>query len=220
MAVENILNNVYFWIVLTFVFLTIGIIMFILLVLLSKKTHAIIEFKAWMKKRPIGIFFSDNKMADWKIVEPEAGMVVDEEYGGFILHKEGTYIDKLTRAVLLPFDSNFGANVNVNASKAAEELGNIVQNPAQLSVLRKAIATNQLVGSENIQALKTTVDIGAIKSMMNAIIPHNVNAKIEKMLASRMQGMQKVNVPQVVLMFAGILGAIIVGYILLKTVGG
>jgi len=75
MAIGNILANVYLWITLALVFLVILILMFIFLILLAKKTHAIIEFKAWIGGKPIAMFFRDDKQCDWKPVEHEAGII-------------------------------------------------------------------------------------------------------------------------------------------------
>ena len=53
---------------------------------------------------------------------------------------------------------------------------------------------------------------------MTALIPHNINAKIEKVIASRLKGYGQVNVPQIALLFCAILGAIILGTIIVKSV--
>ena len=55
---------------------------------------------------------------------------------------------------------------------------------------------------------------------MSALIPHNINAKIEKVIASRIKNYGKVNAPQIILIFVAILGAILMGYLIIKlTIG-
>jgi hypothetical protein len=85
-----------------------------------------------------------------------------------------------------------------------------------MKMLRSAIANNEIDDSMNIDALKTTVNIGAIKSMMTALIPHNINAKIEKTIAQRLAGYGKVNVSQVVFIFVAMFGAILLGALVIK----
>jgi len=67
-------------------------------------------------------------------------------------------------------------------------------------------------------ALKTSIHFGAIKNMMTALIPHNITAKIEKVLAERMKNYGNVNVPQVALLFVAVLGAMLMGYLIIRTV--
>ena len=180
------------------------------------KTHAIIEFKSWLKGYPIALFFQENRYCEWKPVKPEAGIIQDDDYGAFIINEKATYIDKRTKSVLIPFDSSFGASVNVHAAKLADDLEYITKDEEELKKLRVAVANNMIDDSETIDALKTSIHFGAIKNMMTALIPHNINAKIEKVIASRMKGYGKVNVPQVLLIFGGMLGAILLGALIIK----
>ncbi len=53
---------------------------------------------------------------------------------------------------------------------------------------------------------------------MNALIPHNINAKIEKVIASRLKSYGNVNVPQVALLFAAVFGAMLMGYLIIRLV--
>jgi len=175
-----------------------------------------IEFKAWLKGQPIALFFQENRYCEWKPVEPEAGIIIDKNYGAFIINEKATYIDRRTKSILIPFDAAFGASVNVHAAKLADDLQYIMKDEEQMKRLRTAIANNNIDDSETIDALKTSIHFGAIKNMMTALIPHNINAKIEKVIASRMKGFGAVNVPQVALLFAAILGAIILGALVIK----
>ena len=201
---------------LTFLFIILFILLFIFMIVLAKKTHAIIEFKAWIKGRPIALFFQENRYCDWKPVITEAGIVQDKDYGSFIINDRATYIDKRTKNILIPFDSSFGASVNIHAAKLADDLQYIIKDEEEMKKLRHAIAYDLVDDTKTIQALKTSVHIGAIKNMMTALIPHNINAKIEKVIASRMKGFNKINVPQVLLIFVGMLGAILLGALVIK----
>jgi len=216
MAIGNFLANIYLWMMLSFVFMTLFGLLFIFMIIMAKKTHMVVEFKAWMKGRPIALFFQENRYCEWKPVEPEAGIITDKNYGAFIINERATYIDRRTKSILIPFDAAFGASVNVHAAKLADDLQYIMKDEEQMKQLRWAIANDVIDDSESIDALKTSIHFGAIKNMMNALIPHNINAKIEKVIASRMKGFGSVNVPQVALLFAAILGAIILGALVIK----
>ena len=52
--------------------------------------------------------------------------------------------------------------------------------------------------------------------MMTALIPHNINAKIEKMVAARIKGFGSVNIGQIILLFAAILGAATLAYLIIR----
>lgn len=212
----GLLANIYLWMALTFLFLILFMLLFIFLVILSKKTHATVEFKAWLKGQPIALFFQENRYCEWKPVVTEAGIVQDKDYGSFIINDRATYIDKRTKNILIPFDASFGASINIHAAKLADDLQYIVKDEEEMKNLRHAIAFDLIDDSQTIDALKTSVHIGAIKNMMTALIPHNINAKIEKVIASRMKGAHNINVPQVLLIFGGMLGAILIGYLIIK----
>jgi len=210
------LTNVYLWIGLALLFMTMFFLLIIFLIILAKKTHAIVEFKAWKNGMPIALFFEENRYCDWKPVKPEGGIVTDNHYGGFIINERATYVDKRTKNILIPFDANFGASINVHAAKLADDMQYIVKDDEQMKMLRHAIATNNIDDNETIIALKTSVQFGAIKNMMTALIPHNITAKIEKTLAERMKNYGNVNVPQVALLFGAVFGAIIIGYLIIR----
>jgi hypothetical protein len=210
------ITNVYVWMGATFLFLILFVILMIFLIVMAKKTHMVDEFKAWIKGKPIALFFQENRYVEWKPVEPDAGLIQDDKYGTFIINEKATYVDKRTKSVMLPFDAQFGAGVNIHAAKLADDLQYIIQDEEQMKELRSAIANNQLAEGYNIDGLKTTVNIGAIKSMMTALLPHNITAKIEKVIAQRMGGQKNINIPQVLLIFAGMFGAILLGAMVIK----
>ena len=73
-----------------FVLATIGLGIFYFI--LFRKTHVSVELKAFFSGTPIGIFFQDNKFAEWKPIAPINGVVYDKSYGPFIVST--TYVDK------------------------------------------------------------------------------------------------------------------------------
>jgi len=212
------LLNIYLWIGLSLLFLLLFILLLIFLILLSKKTHAIVEFKAWTKGRPIAMFFQENRYCEWKPVQIEAGILQDKEYGAFIINERATYVDKRTKNVLIPFDASVGASVNVHAAKLMDDLQYVVKDEEEMKKLRHAISLNLIDDNETINVLKTSIHFGAIKNMMTALVPHNVNAKIEKVIAARLKNYGNVNVPQVALLFAAVLGAMLMGYLIIRLV--
>jgi hypothetical protein len=210
--------NIYTWIGLAILLFVWFIISMILLILMARKTHAIVEFKAWAKGQPIAMFFQDSRYCEWRPVKTEAGIIQDKDYGAFIINEKGTYVDRRTKNILIPFDANFGASLNIKAAKLADDLKYVLKDDAQLRIFRIGLANNTLDANTEISGLKTNVELGALKSMMTALIPHNINAKIEKVIASRLKGYGQVNVPQIALLFCAILGAIILGTIIVKSV--
>lgn len=220
MAFSEIITNLYLWMGLTFFFLILFILLFIFTIIMAKKTHAVVELKAWLKGKPIALFFQEDRYCDWRAVQPEAGILTDKDYGAFIVNQKATYIDKRTKAVLLPFDASFAAGVNVKAAKLADDLQYIVKDQEQMNNLRNLISKNMIEDSASLNVLRTTVHFGAIKNMMSALIPHNINAKIEKVVASRIKGFGKINTGQLILMFVAIFGAILMGYMVIKLVSG
>ena len=212
----SLLLNIYLWISLTFVFVLLFGLLLVFLVFLAKKTHAIVEFKAWIGKKPIALFFQENRYCEWKPVKCEAGIIIDKKYGAFIVNERATYIDDRTKNILIPFDSSIGASVNIHAAKLIDDLQYIVKDEEEMKRLRSAIANNTISDNETIDCLKTSIHIGAIKNMMTALIPHNINAKIEKVIASRMKGIGNVNVTQVVFLFIAIFGALVLGGMMIK----
>jgi hypothetical protein len=215
MAME-FLSNIYVWMGTAFLFMVLFGILLIFLIILARKTHAIDEIKAWLKGRPIALFFQENRYCEWKPVEPEAGIIQDTKYGAFIINEKATYVDKKTKNILLPFDASVGTSVNVHAAKLIDDLQYVVKDEEEMKKLRFAIANGLIEEDETIAGLKTTVEFGAIKNMMTALIPHNINAKIEKVIAARLKNYGNVNIPQVALLFAAMLGAILLGALIIK----
>jgi hypothetical protein len=191
-------------------------LLFVFFIILAKKTHMIVELKGWMKGKPICMFFQENRYVEWVPIMPEAGIIKDDNYGAFIINEKATYIDKRTKNVIIPFDAQFGASINMHAAKLIDDLQYVVSDEEEMKKLRYAIGNNLIDDNDTITALKTSIHIGAIKSMMTALIPHNINSKIEKIIAARLKNYGAINVPQIALLFAAILGAILLGALIIK----
>jgi hypothetical protein len=181
------------------------------MIVIGKKTHAMIEFKAWLKGVPICLFFQESRYCEWKPLKPEAGIITDKNYGAYIVNERATYVDRKTKAVLIPFDASIGTSINIHAAKLIDDLQYIIKDDEEMKKLRYAIGHNMIAENETITCLKTSINLGAVKNMMTALIPHNINAKIEKVIASRMSGFGKINVPQIAMLFISIFGAILLG---------
>lgn len=212
--------SLYFWMALAGSFLLLFIMCFIFIIVLAKKTHAIVEFKAIFSGKPICLFFAENRYLEWKPLRPDAGMIEDKNYGTFIINDRATYVDRKTKAVIIPFDASIGTSVNIHAAKLADDLQYIVKDEEQMKALRKAIAYNLIDDNVEIEGLKTSIHFGALKNMLTAMLPHNITSKIEKTIALRMKGQAKINIPQILLVFAGVFGAIVLGVIVIRLVLG
>jgi hypothetical protein len=216
----SFLTNPILWIGSTIFFALMFILMVIFFVFLAKKTHMIVELKGMMKGRPICMFFQENRYVEWIPLQSEAGIIKDDNYGAFIINEKATYIDKRTKNVIIPFDAQFGASINMHAAKLVDDLQYTVADEEEMKKLRYAIANNMIDDNDTISGLKTSIHIGAIKTMMTALIPHNINSKIEKIIAARLKNYGAINVPQIALLFAAILGAILLGALIIKLTFG
>ena len=219
MSFAEIVTNIYVWIGATLLLSLFCMGLFLLLLFLSKKTHAIIELKAMLKKAPISLFFRDDRFCEWKVIKPECGIIEDKNYGSFIINEKGSYVDRKTKAVLLPFDANFAASLNIKACALADNIKMLVQDQDELTKLQVAVMTNQFTDN-SVNMLKTSINLGSIKSMLNAMIPHAITAKVNMMIAAKMKGFGKVNVWELVLIFVAIFSAILMGYLIIKNVSG
>lgn len=212
----SIVNNIFLWIgIALFMTLMFGIET-IFLIILAKKTHAIIEFKSMFSGKPIALFFQENRYCQWRPVKVEAGIVQDKDYGSFIVSEKSTYIDKKTKCVLMPFDASIAVGINVHSAKLADDLQYVLQDEEEFKKLRAAVARGLMDENSGVTGLKTTVEFGAMKGYLSALVPHNINAKIEKTIAARMKSMGQVNVAQIALLFAAIFGAILLGALIIK----
>lgn len=74
---------------------------------------------------------------------------------------------------------------------------------------------------QRFDALKTSINFGALKSFANTMIPHNISAKINMEVAKRLKSYGNVNGKQMIIWIIMILGAIgLMALVLYLTVGG
>ena len=219
MVVKNPLafvSNIYFWMGMAFIFLLLFVICFIFIVYLAKKTHAMVEFKAIRRGIPICMFFDESRYVEWKPLKSDAGIVTDKNYGSFIINERATYVDKRTKAIIVPFDSQFGSSMNMHSAVLADNLQFLVKDDEELKKLRFAFVNDLIDENQEINVLKTSIHFGAMKAMMTAMIPHNIEGKISKVINSRLKGMGQVNIIQIILIFAAILGAVVLSVIIIR----
>jgi hypothetical protein len=212
------MNNIIFWILLSFTLIILMIVFIILFILLKLFTHAFDELKAKFSGTPICIFAEDTRYAEWKPIKPEAGMIEDKDYGTFIVNEQGSYIDRRTKNVYMFFDAGFGSGASVKAFKMSNDLYKVFQDESKMNEIRKMLINGTLDNTE-IEGLRESINFSCLRSLNNTILPHNITAKIEKMLQQRLQGLNQVNIMNVVFLFVAVLGAIIIGAILLKMYG-
>ena len=215
-AAVSMLNNIYLWIGLSLTFMLLFSLMLIFLIIISKKTHAIIELKGIFSGKPIALFFREDRYCEWRPVKVEAGIIQDKDYGAFVINNKATYVDKKNKCVLLPFDAGISAGINVHAAKLMDDLQYAVQDEESMKQLRWAIANDKIDEKEAVLGLRTTIEFSAVRNMLTALVPHNINAKIEKVIAARLKSFGQVNIPQIALLFAAIFGAILLGALIIK----
>jgi len=131
------MNNIIFWILLSFTLIILMIVFIILFILLKLFTHAFDELKAKFSGTPICIFAEDTRYAEWKPIKPEAGMIEDKDYGTFIVNEQGSYIDRRTKNVYMFFDAGFGSGASVKAFKMSNDLYKVFQDESKMNEIRK-----------------------------------------------------------------------------------
>jgi len=202
----------------TVLFVIVSMVLFVVLILIKMFTHGITELKAKLSGIPISIFCHDTRYAEWKCVKPEAGLIEDKDLGTFIISEVGSYIDRSTKNVYMFFDAGFGAGASVKAFKMSDDLWKVLKDEGKMSQVRVALMKGELDHTE-LEGIRESINFSHLRSLSNTILPHNITGKIEKMLQQRMQGLSKVNAGMIILIFVAILGAIVMGAILLKMYG-
>jgi hypothetical protein len=195
------------------------IIQLILVILLRIFTHGFMELRSKFSGRPIAMFFQDSKYMEWRAIKPEAGLIEDKDYGTFIINESGSYVDRRTKNVFLPFDAGLGSGASVKAFKITDDLFKVIGDQKKMGIIRKHVMEGTLDDVE-MEGLRESINFSHLKTVMTAILPHNITSKIEKMVASRLSGFGKLNVPQVILIVLAVIGSTTIAIILLKSYGG
>jgi len=190
----------------------------IFFIMLFKKTHVGVELKAFFTNTPIGIFFKDNKFAEWKPITSNNGIVYDMVYGPFIVST--TYVDKRTKNIIIPFDVDMDGDRTTNVKELIHKFKNVTTNEKNISNLRSMISNQQIEKDKYIRNVTSHIKYGDLKNLFFSTGPHSIKSKIEKMVSEKLVKMGNVNVMQAIMIFGAIFGIIVLGAILLKTAGG
>jgi len=207
-------TELYMWVGLATIFALLFMASIVLLIIISKKTHAIIEFKSAIKGTPMAIFFQDNRYCEWKNTEPEAGMLEDKKYGSFVI--DSTYVDKQTKNVLIPFNSSFAMSLSAKAAKMADDLTYMFKQQENRRELKRGIIRGKVSETEGIDTLRTSINFSSIKPFVSPILPHNTQSKVVSSVALKTNGMSTTNVQNIVVLAISALGAIVLGGLVLK----
>jgi hypothetical protein len=163
-------------------------ILALVLFLIGKNTHAFAEWKAKRKGIPLCIFFNDDNTAEWTAIKPEQGILETKKYGSFIVNPQSNYLDRTSKIVLIPIASSVGVTTPANFAQISDSLSKVIQDPKKFQELRKRIMAEDGRISKNIGFLKETINFSSIKKMLNAISPHNIDAKINFMVSRKLAG--------------------------------
>lgn len=190
-----------------------------MMIFMAKRTNGFRELRASISGKRICYFFDDTRTFEMRINAPSAGIVEDEEYGSYIINEKGTYVDKRTRNIVIPFSSSLAVGGEVKHFQAADELSKILGDEKELQKIALAMANGELV-DERFDALKTSINFGSLKSFANTLIPHNIAAKINMEVAKRLKSYGNVNGKQMIIWIIMIIGAIgLMALVLYLTVG-
>ena len=184
------------------------------IIFINMKTHAILEFKASMKRDPIALFFSDNKYVEWKVEKPDAGMIDDKEHGYFMI--DATYIDTKTKNVFIPYNTVFAFSLNVKSAKLADDLRFVLKNKNTFANFKAGILNDQIDENDGINTLRTTVNFSSIKHLVSPLLPHNIKSKVIGTVRLRLKDAGMSNMPNVALYIVATIGALVLGGIMIK----
>ena len=201
-----------FFILLTFFFL-------FMTIKIAKNTNAFRELRAHSKGRRVCWFFDDTRTAEMRVIEPSAGIVHDDIYGDYIINEKGTYVDKRTRNVIIPFSTSVALGGEVKHFMAADQLAHILGDEKELQKIALALANGELKDTR-FDALRMSVNFGALKSFSNTMIPHNITAKINMEIAKRVKSYGKVDTNSIIWFVVIGLGLIFVAALVLYMIMG
>lgn len=178
-------------------------------ILMAKRTNGFRELRASLGGKRVCWFFDDTRTAEMRILEPSAGIVRDDVYGDYIINEKGTYVDKRTRNIVIPFSTQLAMGAEVKHFQAADQLAHILGDEKELQKVSLALANGELKDTR-FDALRMSVNFGALKSFANTMLPHNISAKINLEIAKRVKSYGQVNTKQLmwfVIIGIGLIGA-------------
>lgn len=207
------------WFIATVVLVLLTFFFLFMTILMAKRTNGFRELRASLGGKRICYFFDDTRTFEMRIHAPSAGIIEDDDYGDYIINEKGTYVDKRTRNIVIPFSSSIALGAEVKHFQAADELAKILGDEKELQKISLAMANGEL-GDERFDALKTSINFGSLKSFANTMIPHNIAAKINMEVAKRLKSYGNVNGKQITIYIIMILGAIgLMALVLYLTIG-
>jgi hypothetical protein len=178
-----------------------------MMIFMARRTNGFRELRASISGKRICYFFDDTRTFEMRIHAPSAGIIEDEDYGDYVINEKGTYVDKHTRNIVIPFSSSLAVGGEVKHFQAADELSKLLGDEKELQKISLAMANGELA-DERFDALRTSINFGSLKSFANTMIPHNISAKINMEVAKRLKSYGNVNGKQIVLYIIMIVGAI------------
>jgi hypothetical protein len=215
------LGPVEYWALAAALFLLLFGVLLVILIILSRKTHALLEWKAMLSGKRLVLFFDDNRTVHWKTKAPSANLIEDDDYGTYIINEKGTYIDKVTRNVVIPFSTNLAVGAPVRDFKTTDDLQKVFGDESKLQSIRLALANGDIKDDDVLYSLRESVNFSSLKSLSNTLIPHNITAKINMEIAKRMKGYGNVNGKQLLIWTLIALGCIaLMALVLYLTLGG
>lgn len=192
-------------------------------ILMAKRTNGFRELRASLGGKRVCWFFDDTRTAEMRILEPSAGIVRDDVYGDYIINEKGTYVDKRTRNIVIPFSSSLAIGAEVKHFQAADQLSQILGDEKELQKVALALANGDLKDTR-FDALRMSVNFGSLKSFSNTMLPHNISAKINLEIAKRVKSYGQVNTKQLmwfVLIGMGLLAVMaLILYMIMGDKGG
>jgi len=217
--VMDLLMSKTLWIGMTVTFGLLFLGMVIFYYFLFKKTHLMTEIKAFFSDTPIGIFFQDNKFAEFKPITPINGIVYDQYYGPFVVST--TYVDKKTKKIIIPFDVDLDGDRTSNMKELVTEFQNVTNNQKSIADLRTAISTKSIDNTnKNVQNMTSHIKYSNLKQLFYSMVPHNIKSRIEQLVSNKIKSMGSVNHMQAIMIFGAIFGIIVIAALILKTTGG
>lgn len=187
----DFMNNALFWEISCFALAALlGMFLLFFIFVVARRTHAIKEIKSILTGKPLCLFFTDHKTVEWLNITPEAGMVMSEKYGTFVVNEEGTYVDKTTKTVLIPFSAEIATGASVTAFADAQQIAAVLKDKKQMSVIREMLSRGEL-DDHRFDCIKESVNFSELKGLMNTMVPHNITSLLNKMVSQQLGAMGK-----------------------------
>lgn len=174
------------WFFATCAFIIYLILTLFLIIFMARRTNGFRELIGSVKGKRMCYFFDDTRTFEMKAIEASSGMIQDEGYGDFIINEKGTYVDKRTRNIVIPFSSSLAVGAEVKHFQAANKLAELLGDEKELQKVSLALA-NGTIDPKPFDAIKTSVNFNSLKSFANTILPHNIQAKISMEVAKRLK---------------------------------